>query len=151
MSSPILFLSFDLPVFLDARSRLAVVVGGGAVGQRKARMLLDAGVSVRVVALEPQPTSLVDDRLDWRAEPYKAEHLDGADLVFTATGWELSQAVHADARARDLWVCRADSAPLGNFITPMTLRRGRCLRIAVSTNGASPALARRIRDRLAET
>src|SRR5205085_11433771 len=63
---------------------------------------------------------------------------------------EVNWQVHQDARSRGLFVCRADDARSGDFITPMTVRRGGRLRVAVSTGGASPALARRIHDRLAE-
>lgn len=143
--------SFNLPIFINARGLLAVVVGGGPVGRRKAQLLLDAGATVRQIDLEPQPPNHTHVRLDWRAEPYRVDHLDGARLVFAAATTEVDRQVQHDADARQLFVCRADDARHGQFITPATLRRGRHLTIAVSTGGASPALARRIRERLAET
>ncbi len=150
MSSTRLLSPFTLPVFFNTTDMLAVVVGGGPVGQRKAQMLLAAGATVRVVALEPRPDDCRDENLDWFAEPYRPELLDGARLIFTAAPLSVCRQVHEDARARGLLVCRADDSAAGDFITPTTIARGN-LRIAVSTGGASPALARAIRERLAET
>jgi precorrin-2 dehydrogenase len=144
-------LRFDLPLFLTANRLRIVVVGGGPVGRRKAGTLVSAGATVRVVALEGRPAELPSDpRLEWLTEPYRPDHLDGAGLVFAAGPVSVNERVAADARARGLFVCRTDEAGLGDFTTPVTVRRGR-FTIAVSTGGASPSLARRIRDRLGET
>jgi siroheme synthase-like protein len=142
---------FDLPLFFDTEDLLVIVVGGGPVGLRKTRWLLDAGASVRVVALEPPPEQFRDTaRLDWRTEAYRPEHLNGARIVFTAAPFDVCQRVQVDSRTRGLFVCRADTFKEGDFITPLTLRRGERFRIAITTGGASPLLARRVRDRLAE-
>jgi siroheme synthase-like protein len=141
--------SFDLPIFLNVAGLHALVVGGGPVGQRKMGALLAAGATVRLICLEPQPDGLVRPRLEWRSEPYKPEHLDGARLVFTAGPGDLNRRVQADAAARGLFVCRADDAPSGDFISPAFVVSGG-FKVVVSTGGASPALSRRIRSRLWE-
>jgi precorrin-2 dehydrogenase / sirohydrochlorin ferrochelatase len=151
MSAPWTFSPFGLPIVLDSVGLVAVVVGGGPVGQRKARMLLAADAVVRIVALEPQPRDFCHEFLRWFTEPYRPEHLDGADLVFAAATQEVNDRVERDACDHGIWLCRADGAGHSDFITPTTLARGQLLRIAISTGGASPALAARIRDRLAET
>ena len=150
MSSPAEFPRFNLPIFLNTADLLALVVGGGPVGQRKAAVLLAAGAAVRLVCLEPQPAALVHSRIEWRSEPYKPEHLDGVRLVFTAATDDVNRRVQADAAARGLLVCRTDDGPMGDFITPAYVTSGRQFRLALSTGGASPALSRRIRSRLWE-
>jgi precorrin-2 dehydrogenase/sirohydrochlorin ferrochelatase len=141
---------FDLPLFLNCQDMLAVVVGGGTVGQRKVRMLVAAGAKVRVIDPLDPPRELLHEQLEWRSEVYRSSHLDGAWLVFTAAPTAVNETVDADARERGLLVCRADSVYASDFITPATAVCGERLKIAVSTGGVSPSLARRIRDRLAE-
>jgi precorrin-2 dehydrogenase/sirohydrochlorin ferrochelatase len=135
------------PVFLDLRGRLAVVVGGGSVGRRKAAALRGAGARVRLVCLEPRPDDLADEALEWLAESYEPRHLDGAVLVFAAGPAALNERVVSDARARGVWVSSVSDPEAGDFITGATMRSGDLV-MAISTGGAAPALARRIRERL---
>src|SRR4051794_13281210 len=121
------------PVFLELTERLVVVIGGGPVGRRKATALLDAGARVRLVCLEA--ASEIHSHLEWRAEPYRAEHLDGATLVFAAAVADVNRRVVADARARGLWVNCADEPDDGDFIVPAVVRRGQLL-VAIGTGGA---------------
>lgn len=129
------------PVLLNVADRIVVVVGGGAVGQRKARSLLKAGARVRII--DPVRAGL---DVEWVAEPYRAEHLDGAALVIAAAPPDVNAVVVADALARGLWVNSA-SEPAGNVVFPASFAVGE-LTMAVSTGGASPALARQLRDKL---
>jgi precorrin-2 dehydrogenase/sirohydrochlorin ferrochelatase len=135
------------PVFLNVADRVAVVVGGGAVGRRKAAAVLAAGGRVRLVCLEPRPIEMSDPRLDWRMEAYTPAHLDGASLVFAAGPAELNAHVVADARARGVWVNAASEPAAGDFFLPATLRRGDFV-LAISSGGAAPGLAQRVRERL---
>jgi precorrin-2 dehydrogenase/sirohydrochlorin ferrochelatase len=136
-----------IPVILNLSDRLALVVGGGTVGRRKARAMLDAGALVRLVCLEPRPEDFSHSRLIWMQEPYHPDHLAGASIAFAAAHGQLNHAVVADARKRGIWVNCADDPSAGDMILPATLTRGK-LTIAVSTAGASPGLARNIRDQL---
>jgi len=139
------------PVFLNIAGRRCVVVGAGAVAQRKAQALLSAGAAVTVVAPVATPRVellSVEGKLQWIAEAYQPAQLDGARLVFAATDDpELNQRVAADARARGALVNVAEPPEAGDFAVPATVKRGEIC-IAVSTGGASPALAKRLREQI---
>ena len=134
-----------LPLFLNVENRLCVVVGGGPVGQRKARALLDAGAKVRLICLEKAPMSA--ERLNWVTEPYQSQHLDSACLVVAAATPAVNARVIADARERGLLVNSAYDPAAGDFYFPSVVRRGEFV-LAIGTMGAAPALSRRVRERL---
>jgi precorrin-2 dehydrogenase/sirohydrochlorin ferrochelatase len=148
------------PVLLDLTGRLVVVVGGGSVGRRKALAARDAGAVVRVI--DPNPPPLPDQPaaaggvgpsspqgggITWVPARYDPDHLAGVCLVFAAATPEVNARVVADAKARGIWVNAATDPERGDCFLPAVVRRGG-LTVAVGTGGASPALARRIREKL---
>jgi siroheme synthase-like protein len=137
------------PLFLDLRDCLCLVVGGGAVGRRKGLALLDAGARVRLVCPEAPSGEPAHARLERLVEPYRPAHLDGVRLAVAAATAEVNRQVVSDARSRGIWVNSATDPDRGDVFFPATLTRGD-LTLAVSTGGHAPALARQIRDRLAE-
>lgn len=136
------------PVTLIVEGRPCLVVGGGPVAARKAAALVECGARVRVVAerLGAEVRSLP---LEWEERPYRAGEAAGYWLVATATDSpEVSRAVSADAEAAGVLVNAADDPELCSFFLPAVARQGP-VSVAVSTDGASPALARWLRDRVA--
>jgi precorrin-2 dehydrogenase/sirohydrochlorin ferrochelatase len=135
------------PIFMDLSGRRCVVVGGGEVANRKARKLLQARAEVVVISPEVRP-ELESVAVEVYRRPYERGDLKGACLAFAATdAREVNAAVAREAKARGVPVNVADRPSEGDFALPSTLRRGR-LQVAVSTGGASPALAREIKDEL---
>ena len=124
-----------------------MVVGGGEVANRKARKLLQARARVVVISPEVEP-ELESVAVEVHRRPYEEGDLEGAFLAFTATdSRETNAAVAREARERGIPVNVADKPSEGDFALPSALRRGR-LQVAVSTGGASPTLAQRIRGEL---
>jgi precorrin-2 dehydrogenase / sirohydrochlorin ferrochelatase len=139
------------PVSLDVSGRSCLVVGGGTVAARKARGLVDRGAAVTVIAptVGPEMQSLSSSLRALEARPYRSGDAVGFRLVITATGdHQVDAAVYADAEAAGIWVNSADDPEHSSFILPSVHRDG-SVTIAVSTGGASPALAVWLRSRLA--
>jgi precorrin-2 dehydrogenase/sirohydrochlorin ferrochelatase len=135
------------PIFLDLDGKRCVVVGGGEVANRKARKLLQARAEVVVISPEVKP-ELASIAAEVRRRPYEEGDLEGAFLAFAATDRrEVNAAVAREAVERSIPVNVADEPSEGDFALPSTLRRGQ-LQVAVSTSGASPTLAQRIRREL---
>ena len=135
------------PLFMDVSGRRCVVIGGGGVASRKARGLLASGARVVVVSPEVSPEiEAMDVTVERR--PYAPGDLAGAALAFAATDRrEVNAAVAREATENGIPVNVADRPDEGDFALPSVLRRGG-LQVAVSTGGASPTLARKIRDAL---
>ncbi|NTU80542.1 MAG: bifunctional precorrin-2 dehydrogenase/sirohydrochlorin ferrochelatase [Chloroflexales bacterium] len=129
-----------------------VVVGGGAVAERKVAGLLEAGA--RPLVISPTLTMTLSDwwrtgRIDHLPRVYEADDLDGAALVIAATNdAAVNRQVAEDARRRGVLVNVASDPAAGSFHTVATVRRGALL-LTVSTGGQSPALAARLRADLA--
>ena len=139
------------PLFADLRDRPVLVVGGGAVAERKVEALLLAG-ALPVVG-SPQlseglQTWLEAGRIRWRAGEFSDHWLDDAWLVIAATDEAVvNRAVAAAAAARRILANVVDDAELSSFHVPAVVQRGP-LQIAISSGGGAPMLARHIRRQL---
>ncbi len=132
------------PIFLNLEGRKCLVVGGGGVGTRKALMLNRCGADVQVVAPRISEALKATD-IPVHERPYDPRDLEGIFLVFAATGDAgINRAVTADAAQRQILCNSADDPGAGDFILPAVVRRGDLI-CAVSTSGASPALAKKVR------
>ncbi len=141
-----------LLVAWQVEGRRALVVGGGTVSTRRVRALLTAGAEVHVVA--PRLSAEIRGRehreeLTSSLRRWQPEDLEGAELVLVAIDDPtVSKLIAAACRARRIPVHVADDKPHCDFYFPAIHRDGP-IQIAVSTGGAGPALAARLRDRIA--
>jgi precorrin-2 dehydrogenase / sirohydrochlorin ferrochelatase len=140
------------PAMLNLEGRPVLVVGGGRVARRKVEALLEAGAQVRLVSPQAGPDLAgwaQEGRIDWYPREYEPIDLEGCWLVLAATdNAEVNSRIAGDAERAGIWSNIADRPELCGFTVPASLRRG-ALTMAVSTGGASPLLAARIRDDLA--
>ena len=150
------------PLFADLKGRRVLVVGGGAVAERKVRLLLEAGADVVIAAPElSEFLAAVCDGRDDRAagagsvahigQHFVATHLDGVVLAVAATDdRSVNEAVAAAGRERNVLVNVVDVAELSSFIVPAIVDRSPLV-IAISTGGVAPVLARLVRERIETT
>jgi precorrin-2 dehydrogenase/sirohydrochlorin ferrochelatase len=136
---------------MDITARRCVVVGGGAVAERKVLRLIGCGAAVEVVApdLTPALARLKQEgRIVHHAAVYAKPLIRGAFFVIGATDSEaVNDRISRDARALGIPVNIVDDPGRCDFILPSLVERGELL-IAVSTGGGSPALAKRMREEL---
>ena len=140
-----------LPLFAKVSDKPILLVGGGEVALRKARLLLEAGARLTVVAphLHDELQALVDaGALHYLNGEFSAEQLAQQRLVIAATDNEMvNAAVAAAADAAGLWVNVVDDPARSSFIFPSIIDRSPIM-VAVSSGGAAPVLARLLRERL---
>jgi precorrin-2 dehydrogenase / sirohydrochlorin ferrochelatase len=139
---------------LKLKGRRAVVVGGGDVGLEKVEGLLLCDADVTVIAPEAVPALAeyaAEGSIAWEQREYEGPaDLEGVFLAIAATNVsDVNIGVYEDAEARAMLVNVVDVPPLCNFILPAIVRSGP-LAIAVSTAGASPALAKRMKREIAD-
>jgi precorrin-2 dehydrogenase len=142
------------PLIISLEGKRALVLGGGKVASRKVSGLLESGATVCVVSPEVEPELeklATEGSIEWVAEAFVEEHMDrhpDVALVFgTTDNREVNVRIHAAATERKIPCNIADVPDLCSFIVPAVVKRGD-LTISISTGGASPALARRIREDL---
>jgi precorrin-2 dehydrogenase / sirohydrochlorin ferrochelatase len=147
----------DTPFYMAAirlKGRRCLVIGGGDVGLEKVDGLLLCGADVELIA--PQAVSALaryaaEGSITWQHREFHDGDLDGAFLAIAATNdTDVNIAVYEGAERRAMLVNVVDVPPLCNFILPAIVRSGP-LAIAISTAGASPALAKRMKREIAET
>ncbi len=140
-----------IPVFFDVGGKPCLVVGGGEVAERKVRALLEAGADVTVVSptLGEELAAIAHrGEIHHLARRWRRGEMAGFALVYAATDDALlHREIAAEAGELGVPINVADTPELCSFIAPAVIRRGD-LQIAISTGGASPALAARIRREL---
>jgi precorrin-2 dehydrogenase / sirohydrochlorin ferrochelatase len=138
---------------LKLSGRRCVVVGGGEIGLEKVEGLLACGGDVVLIAPEAVPALQElarEGSIAWERREYRPEDLEGAFMVIASTDeTDVNIGVYEDAERRAMLVNVVDVPPLCNFILPAIVRTGP-LAIAISTAGASPALAKRMKAEVSE-
>ena len=139
------------PLFADLNGRRCVVIGGGKIAQRKVTTLLGYGAKVTVIS--PEVTHKLaayarQGRIRYVPRRFKKCDLDGAWLVYASTNdQDINQKIFKTAEKMHIFANVVDQKPLCSFIAPAILKRG-LLTIAVSTGGASPSLAKKLKREL---
>jgi len=140
-----------LPINLDVRGKHVVVVGGGEVAARKVALLQECGAVITVVSPDVTPVLAATEGIRRVPRCYRRTDLDGCSLVISATNVEaVNQQVWRDASAAGLPINVVDSPEHCTVTFPAVVRRG-SLTVAISTGGASPALAAQVRRMLEDT
>jgi siroheme synthase-like protein len=138
---------------LRLTGRRCVVVGGGDVGLEKVEGLLACDADVTLVAPEAHPELVqlaLEGSIRWEQREYESSDLGGCLIAIAATSnTEVNIRVFEDAEKRAMLVNVVDVPPLCNFILPAIVRNGP-IAIAISTAGASPALAKRMKREIGE-
>ena len=140
-------------VMLDIKERPCIVIGGGRVAERKIDGLLAAKAKVTVVS--PEVTKTIQEwasqaKLTWLDRDYQNGDLKGYFMVTIATNNRVvNQIIYQEADHGTQLINVVDFPEQSNFIIPATMKRG-ALQISVSTSGASPGLAKKIRSELEE-
>ncbi len=137
------------PIFVDLRGKRCLVVGGGKVAERKVEMLVAAGARVTIISpnLTPALREMVkrEKKVTNLARQYRKGDIRGYFLVYGATDDRKVNRFMADeTKEGKVLINVVDRPKLGNFIAPAVVKRGDLV-IAVSTAGASPALAKKAR------
>jgi len=139
------------PIFLKLTGRSCIVIGAGNLAESKIESLREANAQVTVIA--PHASVRIVEMADsseviWLQREYATGDLVGQFLAVAATNVpEVNRAVFAEAEAAGILVNAVDDPPFCDFYFPSVVRRG-YLQIAISTAGASPALAQRLRKEI---
>ena len=140
------------PFFANVEEIKGVVIGGGLVATEKVEKLLGFHANLTVIAPEiSDEIRKYSGQLNIIEREYTASDLENADYVIAATNIRhINEQVYRDAKSRHLIINVVDMPELCNFIFPTVLQRGKLV-IGVSTSGAGPQVAIRLRKQIEET
>ena len=139
------------PIFANLYQQPVLVIGGGKIAERKIHALLTAGADILVVAQQLNEQLIIwenDNKIQWLAQEFRDECVNEAVLVIAATNnFALNKRVSQAAQAAKKLVNVVDKQELCSFIVPAVIDRSP-VQIAVSSGGASPVMARQIRQQI---
>ena len=139
------------PVFLNLTGRRCVIIGGGQIAEGKISKLLDSGA--KIIVISPDATQGIrgfaeSGQIEFDLRKYQEGDLQGAFLVIAATNdREVNQEIFEEAEKQGILLNAVDDMPRCSFIAPSIVEKGP-VTVAISTGGASPALARKLREKM---
>ena len=140
------------PVFLNLAGKRCVIFGGGTVAQGKIAALRQSGADVTLISPDATPgikRAAQQGDLEWLVRKYEPGDLGGAFIAVAATNvWHVNREIYDEAERLGVLLNVVDDADLCTFIAPSIVKRNQ-VTLAISTGGASPALARKLREILA--
>lgn len=144
-------------IYLDVKARLGIVFGGDAhEGQRKVKYMLDCGANVKLFSPDSEISDTLRElaesgKIEWVNRKYQPGDLAGGWVVIVAdtSSQETNEAISTEAAERNILLNVMDVTPLCTWIAPSLIQRND-VTVAVSTAGTSPALARRLRERMSD-
>jgi precorrin-2 dehydrogenase/sirohydrochlorin ferrochelatase len=137
------------PVFLNLTGRRCVIIGGGQIAEGKISKLLDSGA--KIIVISPDATQGIrgfaeQGQIEFQLRKYQEGDLQGAFLVIAATNDRVvNQEIFEEAEKQGILLNAVDDMPRCSFIAPSIVEKGP-VTVAISTGGASPALARKLRE-----
>ena len=142
------------PIFLNLNGKRSVVIGGGRVAEGKLAKLRETGSSITVISPKVTPAIRQDadeGAVSWLPRDYQDGDLAGAFIAIAATNRrEVNQRIFEEAERLGVLLNVVDDRTRCGFIAPSIVERG-SVTLAISTGGASPALARKLRESLADS
>ena len=141
------------PAYLNLAGKMCVIIGGGTVAQGKIAALRDAGA--RITLISPDATAGIQraaqrGHVEWVPRKYQSGDLAGAFIAVAATNvWHVNHEIFEEAERLGVLLNVVDDPDLCTFIAPSIVKR-EPVTLAISTGGASPALARKLRETLAD-
>ncbi len=140
------------PVYLNLAGKSCVIIGGGTIAQGKIGGLLQAGCQITVISPEATPgirNAAQRGDITWLERTYRPGDLEGAFIGVAATNvWHVNREIYEEAERLGVLLNVVDDPDLCSFIAPSVVKR-EPVTLAISTGGASPALARKLRETLA--
>ena len=139
------------PVFLNLTGRRCVIIGGGQIAEGKISKLLDSGA--KIIVISPDATQGIRSftergQIELDLRKYQQGDLQGAFLVIAATNDRVvNQEIFEEAEKQGILLNAVDDMPRCSFIAPYIVEKGP-VTVAISTGGASPALARKLRENM---
>jgi len=139
------------PIFLKVHTLKALIVGAGNVGLEKIKFLLKSSPNARIEMVAPACLDEITQlskihRIKITKDVYHADYLNGKDIVIACTDQpEVNEQVYHDCRAQNKLVNVADNPPFCDFYMGGIVTKGN-VKVAISTNGKSPTMAKRLRQ-----
>ncbi len=141
------------PVYLNLAGKRCVIVGGGGIAQGKVAGLLQAGCQITVISPDATPgirQAAQRGDITWLQRTYQPGDLEGAFIGVAATNvWHVNREIYEEAERLGVLLNVVDDPDLCSFIAPSIVKR-EPVTLAISTGGASPALARKLRETLSQ-